>query len=210
MRRMTGLPSIASHVLAFCDRISPGSKPVLVGIRPEARSKPRECFHNVRRKVESEGGRIRFGWALWEWPHVFIEAEHHAVYEAPNGGPLLDLTPSTEDDPQTARLFLPDDSATYDFQHPDARRDHIRQALAQDPLIDEYFHLASERVQIMSRTPGNGRVTVPATEQDRVVFIAKRIAALQRQIAMKYTAMGAPCFCGSGKKFKRCCGSSTI
>jgi hypothetical protein len=104
----------APHVRAFCERISPGSKPVRLAIQPEPRCLPRECFSNVRQKVEKEGGRIRYGWAIWEWPRVFIEAEHHAVYEAPNGS-WHDLTPLPPDDPESARLFLPDDAAVYDF-----------------------------------------------------------------------------------------------
>ena len=124
-----------AHVRAFCERISPVAKPVLISIQPEPECVPRECFENVRQKTKTHGGRIRCGWAIWEWPRVFIEAEYHAVYEAPDVS-LHDLTPSIPEDPQRARLFLPDDSAVYDFGDPDgSRRDNIRHPLAKDPQI---------------------------------------------------------------------------
>ncbi|MBI3934861.1 MAG: SEC-C domain-containing protein [Acidobacteria bacterium] len=196
----------APHVLAFCERISPGARPVRLPIRPEPGCDVRECFQNVRRKVEKEGGRIRYGWVLWEWPRVFIEAEHHAVYESADGPPWLDLTPPMVEDPQVARLFLPDDSAVHDFDNPDSRRDNIRQALAQDTQIDEYLQLAADLAEIMLRTPGTGMVPVSGPDASRVHFIAKRTSQLKREIALKYTPQGAPCFCGSGRKFKRCHG----
>jgi len=194
------------HVRTFCERISPTEVPVRLPIRPEPGCQARECFANVRQKVARSGGRIRFGWAIWEWRRVFIEAEHHAVYEAPDGS-LHDFTPSTPEDPQTARLFLPHDNVVYDFTNPDgSRRDNIRQALTRDAQIDEYLQLASEFSQIMLRTPGTGEVTVYGDDAARLEFIAKRTARLKREIAQRYTAQGAPCYCGGGQKFKHCHG----
>lgn len=128
----------APHVVDFCTRIRPGSVPLRLPIQPDVGCLPRECFHNVRQKTEREGGRIRFGWAIWDWPRVYIEAEHHAVHEDENGL-FTDVTPSTEGDTQVARLFLIDDSATFDFQTAGTVwRDNIRTALTDDLQINEY------------------------------------------------------------------------
>jgi hypothetical protein len=137
---------------------------------------------------------------------VFIEAEHHAVYERPDGL-LLDLTPALEKDPQAARLFLPDDAAVYSFAQPDTLRDNIRHALTQDSMIDEYLRLSAELTEIMSRTPGQGMVTVSGSDAQRVVFISKRMSHLKREIALRYTPQGAPCFCGSEKNSSGVTGS---
>lgn len=205
---MFSVPAEATekHVLAFCKKVSPGVLPVRLVIRSESGCLPRDCFANVQRMVSREGGAIRFGWAIWEWPRVFIEAEHHAVYESPHGV-LTDLTPPAPEDQQTARLFLRDDSTVYDFDQPDARRDNIRQALTDDPLIQEYLKLPPEITAIMNRTPGQGAVTVFGADAQRLKFIASELARLKWQIAMKYTAQGASCICGSGQKFKRCHGT---
>jgi hypothetical protein len=207
-RNMAGPPSsITKAVLAFCGSIRHASKPVYLPIRPEPGSVVRECFDNVRRKVEREGGRIQFGWEIYQWPGVYIEGEHHAVYEGPNGPPWLDITPAPEETPQQTRLFLPDDSAIYEFDNPTFRRDNIRKALAADLLIDEFLGLASELVDIMRRTPGTGMVTVEGADAERLEVLARRSAELKRQIAMKYTAWDARCSCGRPEKFKRCHGS---
>src|SRR5665811_1080581 len=208
MRMMSGPPAaLAPHVLEFCEGVCPGARPVYLAIRPGAGCAPNECFPNVRQKVEQEGGRIQFGWALDEWPYVFIEAIHHAVYEGPDGGPWVDITPPDPNDPQRTRLFLADDSAVYDFEKQE-RRDHIRLALTPDALIDEYLQLSIELNQVILSTPWFGTLPVPEHQRARVTFIVRRICVLKRQIATKYTPQGAPCFCGSGQKFKRCHGQA--
>jgi hypothetical protein len=207
MRMMSGPPaSIGPHVLEFCAGISPGAQPVYLRIRPEASCEVSECFPNVCLKVEREGGRIQYGWEISEWPRVFIEAQHHAVYEGPGGPPWLDITPAPEDDQQDTRLFLPDDTAVYDAANPGVRRDNIRKALAADSLVDEFLGLAAEMTAIMNHLPGTGMVTVEGSDAERALSNAKRRSRLRQQLAMKYTTQGAPCFCGSGQKFKRCHG----
>ena len=201
------LPSIAKHVLAFCGSINPGTMPVYMNIRPEPGCDPRECFPNVQRKVEREGGRIQYGWEITQWPGVFIEAVHHGVYEAPAGPPWLDITPpGPEEEGLNRRLFLPDNSAVYDFSNPDVRRDNIHHPLVSDPLVDEYLAIAAELVAITNSVPGTGMVTIEGPTAERVQSLVQRSSRMKREIAMKYTPYGAPCFCGSGQKFKRCHG----
>jgi hypothetical protein len=108
---------------------------------------------------------------------------------------------------QEKRLFLPDDSAMYDFTNPGFYRDNIRKALVVDSLVSEYLALAAEMVAIAQRTPGMGMVTVEGADAERLQEIAVRSNDLKRQIAMKYTPWDAPCFCGRAEKFKRCHGS---
>ena len=207
MRIMSVLPSAgATHVQAFCESVSPGERPILLPVRAEAESEPGECFYNARRRVESEGGCIRFGWALWEWPRVFIEAEHHAVHESTDGS-LTDVTPSTDDDPQVARLFLPDDKAIFDFEHAAARRDNIRRPLTADAQIEEYLAIGTDLISAtILNTPVKGRMTASGADATHIQSLARRSNQLKREIAMRYTPQGAPCFCGSGQKFKRCHG----
>lgn len=201
-------PSINKQVLAFCASINPSAKPVYLPIRPETGCEALDCFANVQKKLGKEGGRIQYGWEISVWPAVFIEAVHHAVYESPAGPPWLDITPPTKaEGNQERRLFLPDDSATYDFANPSVRRDNIRKALASDPMIEESLGLAAELAAIMNRIPGIGMVTVEGADAERVKFIAERSSYLRRQLALKYTPYDAPCFCGSRQRFKRCHGS---
>ena len=63
-----------------------------------------DCFVNVSRYAERFGGSIQYGWLIWEWPTIMIEAEFHAVWVTPQGA-LKDITPNPFGMGQV--LFLP-------------------------------------------------------------------------------------------------------
>ncbi len=175
-----------------------------MAIRPEPGCEPLDCFNNVRRKVEGCGGSIRYGWSIWEWPNVYIEAEHHAVYEDADGR-LVDLTPPA-DTWTPNRTFLPDSSAVYDFDNEGVRRDNHRLALADDPQIEAFLGTARAFNREMSKIPGVGEVSVDLETARKLQAIQSENARLLYGLLMKYTPQGASCFCGSGQKFKRCHG----
>jgi hypothetical protein len=197
--------AITDPVRRLCQQIRPGLEPVFLPIRPEAGSAPLDCFASVRRKVDTDGGRIQFGWAIWEWPRVYLEAEHHAVYEPPAGPPWLDITPAAEPELRR-RLFLPDDTAVYDFENEGVFRDNVRMALADDPLIQELFRASRERVRILNTIPGVGAVAVDRHTAAQMAAVEENKARIIYELALKYTPKTARCFCGSGEKFKQCHG----
>jgi hypothetical protein len=201
--------NITARIREFCQQVCPGEQPVFIGIRQEAGCEPLDCFDCVKRKVARDGGRIQHGWTIWEWPRVYLEAEHHAVFEPPAGPPWLDITPSTSPE-INSRLFLPDNTAVYDFENEGVLRDNIRSALSDDPLIQKFFSAAAKRSAVLNAIPG---VNVTVNDVDgatlaRVSQAEQQLGELQVALAMKYTPQNAPCFCGSGNKFKRCHGHS--
>lgn len=116
-----------------------------------------DCFECLRQKVARNGGRIQFGWAIWEWPRVYGEAEHHAVYEPSTGPPWVDIAPSALLE-IWRRLFLPDNGALYDFENEGTLRDNKRLALGDDSMIKELFAAAERRLAILNNIPGVGAV----------------------------------------------------
>lgn len=193
----------APHVQAFCREINRHAKPVRVPITPTADAAPLDCFHNVRRKVARENGEMVYGWAIWEWPGFFIEAEHHAIHLGADGQTLTDPTPSQTGD-ETERLFLPDPNANYDFDNEGQRRDNRRKALMSDPLLKAFFEVSEAITQLMNSVPGVGMVEIDwATDQQRQ-SLEYRKSQLMVALLMKHTPRNAPCFCGSGRKFKAC------
>jgi len=175
---------------------------------PDPECRPHGCFECVRRKVERAGGRIQFGWSIWEWPGVMLQAEHHAVYAPAGAGSCEDITPSSESGVKR-RLFLPDDAATHDFDHA-TTRDCPRFALVADPLIQEFFSAASALAtlhnQLMAENPGVKDLPAGSPAAQQLLTVRERMQSLLRRLKLKHTPQGSPCFCGSGKKFKRCCG----
>lgn len=198
--------TISNPILELCRTINADSTPILLPIRPEIGCEPLDCFNNVRRKTEKVGGHIQLGWAIWEWPNVYIEAEHDAVYMPAADQTFLDITPSGIEG-ITHRLFLPDDTATYDFQSEGVRRDNHHFALTDDTLVQQFFHTAREHNRILNSIPGIGEVTVDRDTALQLSALERENAQLCFEIAMKHTPRNARCFCGSGKKFKHCHGN---
>lgn len=195
------------HIHAFCALIAGDSKPRLLPIHPVSDALPLECFPNVAREVDRNGGRIVYGWSIWELPGIYVEAEHHAVYEDARGN-WADITPAQL--PHiTQRLFIADESAVFDFQNEGMRRDNIRHALVGDPLVQRFFDTAKAYNAIMDSIPGFGEVRVPLETARRLEALQIENARLTYVLGMKYTPRNSPCFCGSGKKFKKCHGGST-
>ena len=90
---------------------------------PEVWGQPTRCFENVWRKVQQDGGWVRFGWIFHHRVVAnipgpgYLIAVHHAVWHAPEGH-LIDVTPFYSEpkhhpiSPGRDVLFLGDDSAT--------------------------------------------------------------------------------------------------
>jgi SEC-C motif len=190
----------------FCARIRSGARPQLMVIQPEPGSEPNNCFFSVRNRVRRDGGRIQLGWSIWELPGVYLEAERHAVFAPADGSPWLDISPALV--PQiTTRLFLPDDAAAeYDFTNDGVREGNIREALAADDRITEFFRLAEQIEALLNSHPGLGEITLKGENAINCKRLQRAASSLIKALAMEYTPRNAPCFCGSGKKFKKCHG----
>jgi|tagenome__1003787_1003787.scaffolds.fasta_scaffold20811780_2 hypothetical protein len=201
MQIVTLPPEVTAQIRDFCTSIRPSGEPRYVPIEACADALPKECFGNVRQRVSLHGGQIVFGWAIWIWPRVFVEAEHHAIYERPDGT-WIDVTPQSNHD---QILFLPDDSAVYDFDNPQ-RRDNLRLALKADPLIESYFEWFRGRKMFEDLFPGTNQVTLKGKAAQDFKAFAKRGIEIEQQLVMKYYPAMSPCPCGSTRAFWYCHG----
>src|SRR5438552_1876414 len=102
--------AITQTVLQFCAQIASGQHPFYVEVKPDPMALPLECFPNVAAKIAQEAGTVEHGWAIWEWPGVFLEAEFHAVWGSPDGK-LIDVTPTPDGEKRI--LYLPDPKRKY-------------------------------------------------------------------------------------------------
>ena len=103
-------------VAAFVAELSP-LPPVSVPLRDDSYGLYGWPADGVRDKIGADGGSIRFGWRLREWPNVLLTAEFHAVWVDPDGT-LVDITPAVTGDAPS--LFVPDPAypETFVFDHP--------------------------------------------------------------------------------------------
>lgn len=196
------MPTTTPHridktVTDFCRGINSG-QPEYVPVLPEADTKTGECFHNVLRQVERNGGAIEYGWHIAIWPGVFIEGEHHAVWRAPDGR-AIDVTPPVGGVQRI--LFLPDPECVYDYDT-ERRRDNVRKALTNDPDVREFLALAAELTALIEDNSEGLVVSVP---RDELTALTRRQQHHYKAMLQKFLRRNDLCPCGSGQKYKRCC-----
>ena len=190
-------PSKISHqITKLCRLIVANPMPTFVAVVPGCSAVRDECFDNVRRKVAEEGGDIQYGWQLWEWPNIYIEAEFHAVWKPPNNG-YLDITPKEK--PTDCILFLPDIVRRYEGK----RIDNIRRPLRKDRLILDFLSISADIFNMKMRGvhPNNpGKFTMPVEPFKKL----NKHYLIRREMLSRGDTENSLCFCGSSKKYKNC------
>jgi hypothetical protein len=179
----------------LCVRIGSRHEPVRLPVSRMPDSVPLECFENVNRCIEQQGGTRQYGWLLWEWPHVMVEAEFHCVWRDP-GGQLREITGSAERELEV--LFVPDDTRIYAGR----RVDNLRLAIRDDQLVHDLIWCAAERYRFSDWLSRGGNIaSVPDSE-----FGFARVHELACLMIAEGKRASDDCGCGSGKRYKRCHG----
>jgi hypothetical protein len=195
----TTTPSqITRAVRRLAEKVAPGNQAVFLAVKPEADAVVNECFPNVEAKIARMGGHMLCGWQLWEWPHLLIEAEFHAVWVSTEGE-MVDITPKAQG--ETRILFVPHQRRRYEG----IVVDNVRMPLRDDQLIRDFILVSEMKTKIMNRgerATQYGHVSVPAHEIEPLLmvqsFLGQALASGLRD--------HDPCLCGSGGKYKRCHG----
>lgn len=138
-------PDITPEILALCAQTGSCEQPRFVVTRIPRDAVLNDCFNNVTKRIDREGGRMHLGWAIWEWPGVMVEAELHGVWERPNGE-LVDLNPREHRCERI--LFLPHAGVAYDVSTPEKRVGNIRRALGNRPEVNRFIAVCEEVFQL--------------------------------------------------------------
>lgn len=130
--------SLTTNLQRFCDSLG-GEAPSFVPVVDDPHGLFGWCSDGVEEKIKSDGGKIVFGWTIWEWPNVLWTAEFHAIWRSPTDE-LIDITPKPNLEKQI--LFVVDRrySETFNF---DQRPGNIRQRAYTPPGAEK---LAIERI----------------------------------------------------------------
>lgn len=194
--------ALSQPLLDLCQQLVPGGEPPsYLDVIPEKGAPPEECFQLVSERVSVDGGRMVLGWALWELPTLFVEAEFHAVWQLPDGS-QLDIAPKTR---ETKRiLFLPDSNRKYD-EH---RVNNIRKALSLNPIVIEFLEIIDEEFQVVERGVPLGQAQFSLRGDDAMAYhrIQRQKTQVSLEMVQLYPKMWpyGPCWCGSGQKLKWC------
>jgi len=161
-----------------------------------------ECYSNVAKKIQLEGGKIRYGWAVYD-NDFFIEAEKHAIWESPDGS-LIDISVANSENIHQI-MFIIDDIDDGIFVP------NIRCNYSGLKIIDDYFmmydildvlvlHYASESTEV------KGEFIFPQPLRQ----IAKTLIFCIPKYANYITAHKHSCICGSEILYDECHGSTFV
>jgi len=133
---MIRIPNKRKHYVAsFCRNVSLGQSPILVSHEPLFGKPLKECFSIVPEHIAANGGKQKFGWAIFELKKIWLEAEFHVIWEREDGA-LIDLTP--RESPLDKILFLPDPERQYEG----VQVNSIFKTLSKKPIVKQFIALA--------------------------------------------------------------------
>jgi len=136
----------------------------------------------VEEQILLHGGSMRTGWAIWEWPNVFIEAEFHAVWQCPTGE-LRDLTPRALLSQHI--LFLPDSTTKYDGR----QVDNVRKARVKDNDLNRFLFIFRRQFEILNKGDlafQHGPISLPTGALKELQQLQKEGARLERRLHERY------------------------
>lgn len=191
---------LGTDVMEFCRGINADAAPFYIPVKPAPDAQPSECFNNVADRVARDGGSLVYGWLIWEWPRVFIEAEHHAIWE--KDGMLVDITPPINGEEKI--LFLPDPASTYDFAG-QKRRINIKKSLGRFTSVPDWIRAADLLQRTIEVHSVGNQFTI---NRDRLSMLARNVQQSLGAVFIDLARNTGPnerCFCLSSKKFKKCC-----
>lgn len=182
MRSPTPADAGSAYVIEFCQRIAPHDVPLRVVHEPLPNQPLLECFRIVPEQIAAHGGKQLTGWAVWETPGVFIEAEFHAVWQQPDGT-LRDVTPRPL--PFDQILFVPDSRREYAGR----QVDNIRQSLVDDRDVVRFLYLAKRRFEILNKgdlADQHGEIRLPPRALKEYRNVQKEMMQLQHRLHRRY------------------------
>jgi hypothetical protein len=176
-------PSVLTQdLIALCAELVAGASPVSLarGAPPEAR--PIDSFETVEARIVEQGGTACYGWALWEWPKLFLEAEFYSVWRDAEGR-LHDITPRVM---PGSILFLPDAGRVFDGR----RVKSIRRALTPDPAVAGFLRACDEEFALINRGARAfmRNVSLQGAELGELQLIWQRKIAFSQRLALLETS----------------------
>lgn len=192
----------SNSVKALLKFMNKSEIPVYVKSKPNQNIIQNECFPIVDEYILINGGERIIGWALWELPDLYIEAEFHAIWKSPDGE-LIDLNPRSLKTENI--LFLQDDSILYEgFQV-----NNIRLPLTNNPIVINFLNSYDRMFEFTNRGDRKGqhgeiRLNNEDEREYKFLIYNMMIASENLNSTLKPLGLYDPCICGSGKKAKWC------
>ena len=177
------IPAIhdATHTKEFCGSINTEDA-IVIKCAPVFGKPENECFPIVEEYITSHGGELVIGWAIWERPKVFIEAEFHAVWRS-DSGECIDIV--TRNPSHERITFLPDPNRKYTG----LQVDNIRKPLIKDKDVIRYLFLFKRMYEVMNTgdlANQHGMIALPERLMREYMKLAKEAKVLHHRLEKRY------------------------
>lgn len=168
-----------------------------IPVTPDTDALPRNCLNNVNSYIEKYGGSVQLGWIFSCLGNIAIKMTAHAVVKLPDNS-LICVTPNEY---RNGLLkFAPDNSVEGLINDNFLPTKFVQ--LIEDQSLTDYIAIEVEHDQLRLNNKGIVAVSDLQHFQMRASLLYPVILIL----AKKHTSRNAQCYCGSGKKNKKCCG----
>ncbi|MCH2256010.1 MAG: SEC-C domain-containing protein [Alteromonas sp.] len=168
-----------------------------IPVQPDPDAKSLNCLNNVISYIEKHGGEVQFGWIFSCLGNISIKMTAHAVVKMSDNS-LICVTPNEY---RTGLLkFAPDSSVENLIKNNFLPTKFV--PLIDDRSLSKYIDIEVEQDQL--RLDSHGIVTQSDLNQFRMRASLLYPAILS--LAKKHTGRNDLCYCGSGRKNKKCCG----
>jgi len=172
----------------------------IVKVEADPAGKLNNCYYNVLDKVKRDGGKIHYGWVVWQSSYL-VEAEHHAVWEDDEEN-LLDITPRKEH--YDTIMFVPDNEKVFDGN---MAVPNVRLNTTNNGLIDHFIIYS----RVIDKLTGLGtRINDESLSIPEPIVEAINGITICRNNTLMFYAEGnttnSKCFCGSSKTYIKCHG----
>lgn len=138
---------ITEPIRNLCRQLS-AKEPVFLDVRPDAFADMGMCYINASDVAQRIGGKVVFGWLIWEMPGIYVTAEHHAVVEI--DGKMIDVTPPFAGEQKV--VFVPDSITEYHSKIIPNRY----ASLVANELISRYVQIAGRNSALFAAGKGFG------------------------------------------------------
>jgi hypothetical protein len=184
--RLTGKTpnKITEEIFKLCKELDNTEEPIFVKVNLEQDAKRAECTKNVHNKIRRDGGRIQFGWAIWELSNIMIEAIYHALWISPQGEPI-DITPQKHISPDHI-LFLADSKDKYNYGSGFQRRDNVRKPLSDSPEVAEFIEICEEIFEFEEKVSPGPVINFDGEDLECYEALERRKNRLSRQIRASF------------------------
>ncbi|RXG31425.1 hypothetical protein [Leeuwenhoekiella palythoae] len=174
-----------------------------VPVKIEKYSEPLNCFGNVDKKIELDGGKVHYGWVIYQ-TDILCEAERHAVWENENEE-LIDITPREIDFEEI--MFVSDNN----FEYKGQIIDNYRVNTTKNKVVDHFIKVCETLSKFYSL--GKRKNDWELEIESHIRNIIYEYEDLKSQLELYISRGGnlrTKCICGGNKNYKNCHGKTLM